>query len=213
MIEPTVLRGFSDEYGSWKIICISRCRAFSASPCAARCPRPRTGSRPRWGRAGARAGVPSCSCRSRSRRRSRASRPASTSKDTSSTAFTAPIWRWKMIPRRDREVLDQVPHLHDAACRSYRRSRVTVLGRRGGRASGQLASAPGPAPTRWRSAIRARGRSAAPARSAIATVDGRADRRPGGRRRRAPARAADRSACASRGRRGSAGGSDSRTAG
>ena len=24
MIEPTVLRGFSDEYGSWKIICISR---------------------------------------------------------------------------------------------------------------------------------------------------------------------------------------------
>jgi hypothetical protein len=24
MIVPTVLRGFSDEYGSWKIICISR---------------------------------------------------------------------------------------------------------------------------------------------------------------------------------------------
>ncbi len=24
MIEPTVLRGFSDEYGSWKIICMSR---------------------------------------------------------------------------------------------------------------------------------------------------------------------------------------------
>ena len=24
MIEPTVLRGFSDEYGSWKIICASR---------------------------------------------------------------------------------------------------------------------------------------------------------------------------------------------
>ena len=24
MIEPIVLRGFSDEYGSWKIICISR---------------------------------------------------------------------------------------------------------------------------------------------------------------------------------------------
>ena len=24
MIEPTVRRGFSDEYGSWKIICISR---------------------------------------------------------------------------------------------------------------------------------------------------------------------------------------------
>ena len=24
MIEPTVCRGFSDEYGSWKIICTSR---------------------------------------------------------------------------------------------------------------------------------------------------------------------------------------------
>ena len=32
MIEPTVLRGFSDEYGSWKIICISRRSAFSSSP-------------------------------------------------------------------------------------------------------------------------------------------------------------------------------------
>ena len=32
MIDPTVLRGFSDEYGSWKIICISRRSAFSRSP-------------------------------------------------------------------------------------------------------------------------------------------------------------------------------------
>ena len=32
MIEPTVLRGFSDEYGSWKIICISRRSAFSSAP-------------------------------------------------------------------------------------------------------------------------------------------------------------------------------------
>ena len=29
MIEPTVLRGFSDEYGSWKIICISRRSSIS----------------------------------------------------------------------------------------------------------------------------------------------------------------------------------------
>ena len=28
MIEPIVLRGFSDEYGSWKIICTSRLTAF-----------------------------------------------------------------------------------------------------------------------------------------------------------------------------------------
>src|SRR3712207_5900907 len=32
MIVPTVLRGFSDEYGSWKIICISR-RSGLSSPC------------------------------------------------------------------------------------------------------------------------------------------------------------------------------------
>ena len=44
MIEPTVLRGFSDEYGSWKTICISRWRALRSPSCARRCPRPRTGS-------------------------------------------------------------------------------------------------------------------------------------------------------------------------
>ena len=32
MIEPIVLRGFSEEYGSWKTICISRLIAFSAAP-------------------------------------------------------------------------------------------------------------------------------------------------------------------------------------
>ena len=31
MIEPTVLRGFSDAYGSWKIICISRRRSRSSA--------------------------------------------------------------------------------------------------------------------------------------------------------------------------------------
>ena len=34
MIDPIVLRGFSDEYGSWKIICISRLTAFSRAPFA-----------------------------------------------------------------------------------------------------------------------------------------------------------------------------------
>ena len=32
MIVPTVLRGFSDEYGSWKIICISRRSGLSCAP-------------------------------------------------------------------------------------------------------------------------------------------------------------------------------------
>ena len=34
MIDPTVLRGFSDANGSWKIICISRRSARSSPPCA-----------------------------------------------------------------------------------------------------------------------------------------------------------------------------------
>ena len=32
MIDPTVLRGFSDAYGSWKTICMSRRSARSSSP-------------------------------------------------------------------------------------------------------------------------------------------------------------------------------------
>ena len=37
MIEPTVLRGFSDEYGSWKIICMSRRSGLSTRAASARC--------------------------------------------------------------------------------------------------------------------------------------------------------------------------------
>ena len=41
MIVPTVLRGFSDEYGSWKIICMSRRSGLSSrrDRCAMSCPR------------------------------------------------------------------------------------------------------------------------------------------------------------------------------
>ena len=35
MIDPTVFRGFSDAYGSWKIICMSRRSARSSSPLSA----------------------------------------------------------------------------------------------------------------------------------------------------------------------------------
>ena len=95
MIEPTVLRGFSDEYGSWKIICISRRSAFSSSPlmCAISLPSkridPSVGS---ISRSSSRAVVdlpqpdsptiPSVS-------------PRRTSKLMPSTACTAPTWRWR----------------------------------------------------------------------------------------------------------------------
>ena len=100
MIAPTVLRGLSDEYGSWKIICISRRSGFSA-----RLRRVRDVLAVEADRAARRLEQPhdqarrGASCRSRSRRRCRASRRASRRSETPSTACTAPTWRWKMIPR------------------------------------------------------------------------------------------------------------------
>ena len=94
MIVPTVLRGFSDEYGSWKIICISRRRSFSRAPLAVAISSPSNLIEPLVG--------------SISRRISRAVvdlpqpdsptipsvSPRRTSNDTPSTARTAPTWRW-----------------------------------------------------------------------------------------------------------------------
>ena len=95
MIVPTVLRGFSDEYGSWKIICISRRRALSSSPLIVAISRPANVIEPLVGsvsRSSSRAVVdlpqpdsptsPSVS-------------PRRTSKETPSTALTAPTCRRK----------------------------------------------------------------------------------------------------------------------
>ena len=100
MIAPTVLRGFSDEYGSWKIICISRRSGFSCAALDVRDVAGRRSGSCRWSaRAGASSSravvllpqpvsptMPSVS-------------PRITSNDTPSTACTAPTCRWKMIPR------------------------------------------------------------------------------------------------------------------
>ena len=92
MIEPTVLRGFSDEYGSWKIICTSRCSALRRSPLRLRDVLALEQDLPEVGsssRTSSRAVVllpqpvsptiPSVS-------------PAWTANEMSSTAFTAPTW-------------------------------------------------------------------------------------------------------------------------
>ena len=93
MIVPTVRRGFSDEYGSWKIICISRRSgliSFVLSPAISR-PSNRTDPDVGWSsRISSRAVVdfphplsptsPNVS-------------PRSTSNVTPSTACTAPSWR------------------------------------------------------------------------------------------------------------------------
>src|SRR3954470_7075793 len=95
MMVPTVLRGFSDEYGSWKIICISRRRLLSSPPLIEAISRPLNVIEPDVG-----------STRRSSRRAvvdlpqpdsptSPSVSPRMTSKDTPSTALTAPTWRRK----------------------------------------------------------------------------------------------------------------------
>ena len=125
-----VLRGFSDEYGSWKIICISRRSGLSSRrddvrDVAAAIRR----SCRSWARA---AGVIEPRGRALAAARladdARASRPRSMSNETPSTACTVPICSLEDDPARDREVLDEVAHLderlaHGSAPRSLARAR------------------------------------------------------------------------------------------
>ena len=99
MIAPTRLRGFSDEYGSWKIIWISRrswriCLPLQVGDVLAVELDRALGDAAAAGRSAG----PGWTCRSRSRRPARGSRPGTTSRSTPSTACTRPTSRWKMMP-------------------------------------------------------------------------------------------------------------------
>ena len=93
MIVPTVRRGFSDEYGSWKIICISRRSGLSSFVLRSAISRPSNLTEPEVG----------CSSRSSSRAVVDLPQPDSptrpnvsprlTSKEIPSTACTAPRLR------------------------------------------------------------------------------------------------------------------------
>src|SRR6266508_2771362 len=95
MLSPTVARGSSDEYGSWKTICISRRRARSCAPLAASRSRPSNSSDP----------ASASSSRSSIRPRvvfpqpdsptTPSASPAYTSRSTRSTARTFPATRPK----------------------------------------------------------------------------------------------------------------------
>ena len=201
MIEPTVLRGFSDEYGSWKIICISRRSAFSSSPLMSAISRPsnlieppvglhQPQQQPRGGRLAA-AGL----AHEPERLAAHARRS-----EMPSTAWTAPTWRWKnpawigkCLTRPSTSMIFSparraaAPHLQDA--------HTAFSSMTSSRAASRLDAVAQLAP-----------QLAAHARSPAGT-------RPRARRRRARARASDRSSCAPRARTGSAGGTSSRPAG
>ena len=74
---PTVMRGFSEENGSWKMNCNSRRRSrSSAGPRSSRCRGRRSAPTRQRAPAAAPAGAPGWTCRSRIRRRWRRSRPS-----------------------------------------------------------------------------------------------------------------------------------------
>ena len=98
MIVPTVLRGFSDEYGSWKIICMSWRSFLSRAPDASVMSWPSKRIEPEVGsirRSSRRAVVDLPQPDSPTRP---SVSPFMTSKEMPSTACTAPTLRWMMMP-------------------------------------------------------------------------------------------------------------------
>ncbi len=104
---PTRLRGLSDAYGSWKIICICRRSGRSSRREAPRSPCPRTGPSPRSARAAAASSGTASTSRTRTHRRAPASRPPAASRSTPSTAAHLADLALDQDPRLDREVLDE----------------------------------------------------------------------------------------------------------
>ena len=100
-------------------------------------------SSPPCARAAAGPGARWCSCRSPISPTSARVSPWRTSKLTPSTALTAPILRWKTIPR-DREVLDQIAHLHERLRRPWYRASSRLCPRQAHRGLRLLGHPPGP---------------------------------------------------------------------
>ena len=133
MIEPTRLRGFSDAYGSWKTICISRRSGRSSrAPSRAIVAALEAHVARRSARAGARSCARASTCRSPTRRRARASRPRATENVTPSTAWTAATCRREQA-LADREVGRDVLDLDERRRRS--RAHAAAGLRRGSSAS------------------------------------------------------------------------------
>src|SRR5258706_8066191 len=98
MMLPTVIRGLSDAYGSWKIICMRRRILRICSPPSFVSSVPSNFTSPAVGLYSWRIARPVVDLpQPDSPTRPRVS-PRSTKKSIPSTARTAPTWRWKMIP-------------------------------------------------------------------------------------------------------------------
>src|SRR5713226_334235 len=98
MMLPTVIRGFSDAYGSWKIICIRRRILRICSPPSFVSSIPSNRTSPAVGLYSWRIARPVVDLPQPDSPTRPSVSPRSTKKSIPSTARTAPTWRWKMIP-------------------------------------------------------------------------------------------------------------------
>src|SRR5437773_2900379 len=98
MMLPTVIRGFSDAYGSWKIICIRRRILRICSPPSFVSSVPSNFTSPAVGLYSCRIARPVVDLPQPDSPTRPSVSPRSTKKSIPSTARTAPTWRWKMIP-------------------------------------------------------------------------------------------------------------------
>ena len=109
MIAPTRLRGFSDAYGSWKTICISRRSGRSSRARQPRDARPRSAIvARRSARAAARSCAPSVDLPQPDSPTRPSVSPSRTENDTPSTAWTRADLAPRAAPCADREVLHEV---------------------------------------------------------------------------------------------------------
>src|SRR5436190_13014546 len=98
MMFPTVIRGFSDAYGSWKLICIRRRILRICSPPSFVSSTPSNFTSPAVGLYSWRIARPVVDFPQPDSPTRPSVSPFSTKKSIPSTARTAPTWRWKMIP-------------------------------------------------------------------------------------------------------------------
>ena len=114
MIAPTVMRGSSDAYGSWKTICSSR-RRLRISPWAdlGELGAPCTGSIPTSARSAAARSARTVVLPEPDSPTRPSVSPASMANDTPDTACTSVLDRPQALQRLDGEVLDEVGDLED----------------------------------------------------------------------------------------------------
>ena len=98
MMLATLMRGFNEEYGSWKIICMRRRKARSLRPLTSLRTVPSKVTVPSVGRYSCRIARPVVDLPQPDSPTRPSVSPSRTKNEIPSTAFTSAILRWKRIP-------------------------------------------------------------------------------------------------------------------